>query len=94
MSPVDQLPVSFSRSAASAASEASVPSETWTCGDSDEPEEEYEVGPFEIAVRAQEFPVERAQLRVRGGSVPVRREGDWFVLALDRLESHELIVLE
>ena len=57
-------------------------------------EEEYEVGPFEIAVRAQEFPVERAQLRVRGGSVPVRREGDWFVLALDRLESHELIVLE
>ena len=57
-------------------------------------EEEYDVGPLRISIRAQEFPVERAALRVGGGSVPVRREGDWFVLTLDRLESHELIVLE
>lgn len=57
-------------------------------------EEEYAVGPFQVSVRAAGFPVTRARLQVAGKTVPVFRDRDWITFPVERIESHELLILE
>jgi len=57
-------------------------------------EEYYPVGPVKVSIHVGDAAVSQAMLRQTGGSVPVSLKDGWATLTLDRIESHEMIVLE
>lgn len=57
-------------------------------------EEEYSVGPFQVSVKAEDFPVRQAALKVSGETSPVFCEGGWITFPVSRIDSQELIILE
>ncbi len=57
-------------------------------------EEEYTVGPFEVSVRAEDFPVEQAELRCRGEKVSVEYKNGWITFKVEHIDSQELIIME